>query len=533
MKFLQIAILCAGLGSVSGLQASDLGDQIFKSGEKAEKAGDFLHAYLLYARAAALEPSNVAFAARRSALQAQTALSAKEELGPDPAGPASPESKPVAIPIDARDVLDLRTALPPPRLRGSPGTKTFDLKGDAQTIFEKVGAAYGIQMVFEADYQAPPPFTFRMADAGYQVALRALEAVANSFLVPVNDRLALVVRDTPQKRTERIPAMAVAIPIPERMSVQDAQEMVTAVQQTLDIRRISVDPTRHLVYLRDQAAKVEQAEVLFANLSRIRPQVEVDVQLVSVDKTSSLAYGISPPNQFALVSASTLLGNIPVVPAAFNGIVRAFGGGASIFAIGASQAAIFASVARSNATNLFDAQIVALDGQAATLHVGTRYPIITNGYYGNTTGSGTVYAPPPTINFEDLGLVLKVTPSINGDDEVTLDVDTEYKLLAGASAISGLPIISSRKYTGKVRVKFGEWGVVAGLIRLTFSDNRSGMLGLSNIPFLGRLFSQNNIEKDSSEVLIVLKPHLTALPPWDFLPKPIWVGTETRPITIY
>lgn len=503
---------------------------MFKAAEKAEKAGDNLHAYLLYARAAALEPANVTFAARRSALQAQTALSAKEELGPDPAGSGLNAA---AVPVDARDILDLRTALPPPRLQGSPGTKTFDLKGDARALFEKVGAAYGIQMVFEADYQDPPPFTFRLTDVSYEVALRALETVANSFLVPVNDRLALVVRDTPQKRTERMPAMAVAIPIPERMSVQDAQEMVTAVQQTLDIRRISIDPSRHTVFLRDQASKVEQAEVLFANLSRARPQVEVDVQLVSVDKTSSLAYGISPPNQFALASASTVLGNIPVVPAAFNGLVRAFGGGASIFAIGASQAAIFASVARSNATSLFNAQIVALDGQAATLHVGNRYPVITSGYYGNATGTGQVFAPPPNISFEDLGLVLKVTPIINGDNEVSLDVDTEYKLIAGNSGISGIPIISSRKYTGKVRVKFGEWGVVAGLIQLTFSDNRSGMLGLSNIPVLGRLFSQNNIQKDSSEVLIVLKPHLTALPPWDFLPKPIWVGTETRPITIF
>ena len=49
--------------------------------------------------------------------------------------------------------------------------------------------------------------------------------------------------------------MAVAIPIPERMSVQDAQEMVTAVQQTLDIRRANVDPGRHMVFLRDQVSQ--------------------------------------------------------------------------------------------------------------------------------------------------------------------------------------------------------------------------------------------------------------------------------------
>src|SRR5947208_13017628 len=116
-----------------------------------------------------------------------------------------------------------------------------------------------------------------MTDVGYEDALRALETVANSFLVPVNPRLAVVVRNTAQKRTDMGPAMSVAIPIPERVSVQDAQEMITAVQQTLDIRRISVDPTRHVVIIRDQMMKVNAARAVFANLSRLRAQVEIDV----------------------------------------------------------------------------------------------------------------------------------------------------------------------------------------------------------------------------------------------------------------
>ncbi len=90
-----------------------------------------------------------------------------------------------------------------------------------------------------------------------------------------------------------------------------------------------------------------------------------------------------------------------------------------------------------------------LDGQAATLHVGSRYPIITNTYVGNTAGSvGTVYTPPPTVNYEDLGLVLKVTPSLHDGGEMTLDLDTEFKVL-GAQTSSGIPIIANRKYHGE------------------------------------------------------------------------------------
>ncbi len=321
--------------------------------------------------------------------------------------------------------------------------------------------------------------------------------------------------------------MAVAIPIPERMSVQDAQEILTAVQQTLDIRRIVTDPARHMIFLRDQASKIDAARQMFYNLSQLRPQVEVDVEFLSVDKTSSLQYGLSLPTQFSLTNFQ---GSV-TLPTVLRTIER-LTGAATPLGLAITNSSVTAMMSRSSSTTLLDAQIVSLDGQAATLHVGNRYPIITNQYVGNTAGStGQVFTPPPTINYEDLGLVLKVTASLHGG-EVTLDLDTEFKVL-GAQTAAGIPIIANRKYTGKVRLKEGEWAVVAGLVQDSSSDSQSGIPGLSRIPVLGRLLSQNKIEKDSSEVLLVLKPHAVTLAPWDSVPRSIWIGTETRPLTFF
>jgi len=267
---------------------------------------------------------------------------------------------------------------------------------------------------------------------------------------------------------------------------------------------------------------------MFYNLSKLRPQVVVDVEFLSVDRNSSLNYGMSLPTQFPIVNFQ----NFMSLPAALRAIER-ITGPATPFALGISQASTFATLAKSRSENILNAQIIALDGQAATLHVGQRYPVITNGYYGNATGTGQVFAPPPTINFEDLGLVLKVTPSIHDDHEVTLEVETEFKVLAGASAVAGIPIVAARKFTGKVRLKDGEWAVLAGLVQLSESETRTGIAWLSEIPYLGRFFRQNDIEKASSQILLVLKPHLTAAPPWDTVPRTIWIGTETRPITVY
>src|SRR5579862_7378754 len=182
VRFLRTLIVCAAVCA-----ASDVADRFYKAGQRAERAGDMLHAYLLYARAAALDPQNASYAARKTALRAIAAVSARQELAADP---AEQEAAPVRSDLNAADMLEARQAVAPPRLAGSKEKKSFDLRGDPRTIFEKVAEAYGISIVFEADYQAPPPFTFRLADASFEDAFRALETVGNSFFVPVNQKLA-------------------------------------------------------------------------------------------------------------------------------------------------------------------------------------------------------------------------------------------------------------------------------------------------------------------------------------------------------
>src|ERR1019366_10527167 len=104
------------------------------------------------------------------------------------------------------------------------------------------------------------------------------------------------------------------------------------------------------------------------------------------------------------------------------------GGSSTVIASGITHAMAVATASKGSATTILKSEVVSLDGQAATLHVDQRYPIITKGYYGPSTGTGQTYSPPPTINYQDLGLVLKVTPSVHDDQEVTLDLESEFSI---------------------------------------------------------------------------------------------------------
>ena len=84
-----------------------------------------------------------------------------------------------------------------------------------------------------------------------------------------------------------------------------------------------------------------------------------------------------------------------------------------------------------------------------------------------------------------------------------------------------------------MRLAAGQWAVIAGLTQTTDSHSVGGIAGLASIPLLGRLFRNDTIENDSTETLMVLKPRLIELPPWEFVTHQLWVGTEGRPIAVY
>jgi hypothetical protein len=425
------------------------------------------------------------------------------------------------------EISVLPEALPPPRLKPSAVKAMFDIRGKAQDIAERVAAAYGIKVAVEGDYPAPPDFLFRTGELGRDEAFRALEAASNSLIIPLDDHTVLLTRDVPQRRADSEPVMSLGIPIPERISAQDAQEIVTAVQQTLEIRRIQADPAKRMVYLRDIVGKAIAARQLFFDLCRLRGQVAVEVELISVDKNSSLNIGLNLPTSTQIVNFGNWLHNVPSAGSFTNFLT--FGAGKSLFGIGIAYAAAFATLERSSSQTLLHSEIVALDGQAGSLHVGDRYPIVTNLYSGGTS-TGTAFAP--TVNFVDLGLVLKVTPSMHDGGEISLDVAAEFNVL-GSVTVDNIPTIGQRKYTGKVRLASDQWAVIAGLTEDNRSVASTGVAGFARIPLLGHLFRQDTYGKDRSELMILLKPRVVNLPPWEFATRTLWVGTEGKALDVY
>ena len=515
-RFLFLVIVAAGLAI-----ASSTAEQLFHQAQKAEHDGQIVKAYLLYAEAAAADPTNIEYWSRAQALRPAASLI-------DASPPKLPELSSDKIDrtlfgtITNAELEQARQPLPPLKLQIEPGRRDYDFHGDSKALWEQLAAILHLKVLFDADYKPTHAFHFELNDASNRDVLNALQDATDSFLIPVSQRLIFVANDTPQKRTQFEPTMAIVMPFPEAISTQELQQVVTGIRGVLDTQKMTVDASRRMILVRDKVTKVRLAEKLLHDLLRPRPQVTIDLEILTTDVSSTLNYGASLPTSFAISSFVSRANLVNYFPSGFSTFL-AFGGGASLLGLGITDAQLFATVSKSNSESIFHAQVVATEGLPASLHVGEKYPIMTAGYFGNSSSGGTVYTPPPTVSFEDLGLLIKVTPHIVSSDEVTLDLDAEFKML-GAAGVDGIPVVANTQYQSKVDVMSGEWAVLSGLMSSQEAKTITGLPILSYIPLL----RNNTITKDRGETLIVLKPHVTIPPASENPPWSVWTGTETR-----
>jgi type II secretion system protein D len=151
-------------------------------------------------------------------------------------------------------------------------------------------------------------------------------------------------------------------------------------------------------------------------------------------------------------------------------------------------------------------QIMAQDNQEANISVGQEVPFVRN---VQVTESGQVNN---TVEYEDVGIIMDVTPHINPDGFVRLEIAPEISSLSPSTVqVSpgvSLPIIRKSSADTVVTVKEGESVVIGGLIRSSTEDSESKVPVVGDIPLLGNLFRATVNTSTKTELLIVVTPRV-------------------------
>ncbi len=156
-----------------------------------------------------------------------------------------------------------------------------------------------------------------------------------------------------------------------------------------------------------------------------------------------------------------------------------------------------------NTNILSTPNIVTLDNEEAELIVGQNLPFVTGSFTG--TGSNNPNNPFQTIERQDVGLTLKVTPQINEGDTVKMVLEQETSSVIPGTVEAG---IATRKRSIKTTVLVDDGGilVLGGLIQEEVTDSISKVPLLGDIPFIGKLFTNQSTSKNKANLMVFLRP---------------------------
>lgn len=160
---------------------------------------------------------------------------------------------------------------------------------------------------------------------------------------------------------------------------------------------------------------------------------------------------------------------------------------------------------KSNVKFISAPQVMVRDNQTATIRVGDQIPVTTRASQSTNDPDAPIVTE---VQYRDTGTLLTVTPRINAGGQVTMDISQEVSLPGTVPAVGGggnVPI-SQRTVDSSITVHSGQTVVLAGLIRETLTESKSGIPLLMDIPWLGELFSTNSKDVGRTELIITIKP---------------------------
>jgi len=514
-------ILCAFVALTSLMAGDKVAARLAREAREAQNSGRLVRAYLLFAEAAARDPRNPTYRADRDALAPIAKLLTKanvetanisDDIKAAENAPDEPTAEPAIQAGSWRELEQAELQERLPLLSPNSSLQDFDLRGDEKFLFQQVATAYGIRAVWDPDLQAQTDLRFHIDHADFRAAMEALTAATHSFVFPITRQAIFFARDTPAKRSQLEPTVLLSIPLPNAVDQKDLAEAANAVRGALNLRAVAFDIESRTVIVRDRISRARIARSLLEALLLPRAQISIEVQLVTLDSDRSYHYGVSLPTTFQLLDFGHIGAFQTILSSLSNPMnFLAFGGGATLFGVGLADATIFATYSKSFTSNLYDASVLVGDGQTANLHVGDKFPIPQSLNTGFQQAGGSIYNPIGEVTLEDLGLVLKLTPHVNGDGDIALDIEAEYKAL-GTQTIDTVPSINQRQFKGNVMLREGQWAILAGIDEDTHSVTRNGIAGLAQIPGLNQIISENTRDNKSENTLLVLKPTITRLP---------------------
>src|ERR1700722_7046301 len=409
-----------------------------------------------------------------------------------------------------------------PRLKTRNNAKVTLQFRDAPTkmVFEVLARQTGINFVLDKDVKSDSKTTIFVQDVPIEEAIDLVldqNTLARQIL---SSNMVLIYPNTPAKQKDYEEQIVHTFYLTNALP----KDVESLLKSMLGAKTLFVDERTNVVVMRDTPDAVRMAEKLVASIDVPEPEVLISVEVLEIARSKLLNLGITPPSSITAsapsVAGATTAGSSLVV----NDLLHQ-----NSKTIGITPISVSANALQTlgNTNTLASPRIRARNKEKAKILIGSRVPVITSSTALLTSGT----ASSSSVQYLDVGLTLEVQPTVYLDGDVSIKVGLEVSSITNTVVVGGTQAytIATRNANTLLRLKDGETQILAGLIQDSDARNSAGIPGLSQIPIVGRLFGSNNSDREKSEIVLSITPHIirTQTRPESDSTE-FWYGTETR-----
>jgi len=403
------------------------------------------------------------------------------------------------------------------RLEGDDGISLNIQNTDIRTVLEMISRETGLNIVASKNVQGT--VTANLHGVSIETALAAILKSTGYVAVREGDVLYVALPTDLAQMHQAQDRIATRIYRPNYIRAAELQALFTPLLSTDGKITVSTpaqtdipsDQTKtggnafaglDTVIVRDYESVLVQLDEIFAEVDTKPRQVAIEAMILSVKLSDNYKFGVNfellrDRANVRLISGSppSGLGNITVGD---NGLHFGF--------LDSSLALFLDALEKVGDTNVIAApRLVCLNKQRAEIQIGEEL-----GYVSTTV---TESSSTQTINFLDVGTLLRIRPFIGNDGLIRLEVHPE--LSTGSVAVQqglSLPQKAVTQVTTNVLCPDGCTVVIGGLIREDLTTNTTQLPLLGNIPYVGWLFRQTSQNVDRNEIIVLITPRIVSEP---------------------
>jgi general secretion pathway protein D len=518
------ALLVAALLPALGCATS----AAFRSGEKAERLQDYDRAVLEYSRAVRQHPDNVQYvrALGRARLRASTehANMARRLAGRGLYKEALDEYR-LALDLNpqAAHIQQEMEDLEARREAGRRAASIEDLKARARETslpgldlgpeadqplglvfrdaslreaYLALARAVGVNVVFDPEFR----------DVPFEQALGALDSAGQTFHRVTDSRIITVVPDTQAKRREYEQQVIKTL----FLSNADVKETIDLLRVVLGARRVAPLPGANALTINDTPDNIAAAERIVQIVDKRRAEVVVEVEILEVKRNRLKEYGIYLTSGLDAQGVEGIASGVfPDPDADFTLDDNPYS--TSNLIVTALPGAVVRLLQSDSSTRLLaNPQLRISEGQSAEARFGDQVPVPVTVFSAIATG-GIAQQPITSFEYKNVGVNIDITPRVHHDGDVTLELKLDVSAV-GPAGYQGLPTFNNRQVTSTIRLADGETNLLAGLILDSERQGLTGIPGVADIPFIGRLFARNQEEAAQTDIVMTLTPHVLRRP---------------------